>query len=173
MCSLPLASSNSIVWSVSFSVSLPLARIPFNSLRVNPNQQSIVDAGSFALWRRSTAPSEHSRPLHNHLTAVESKGSGCPDAGVDCSPHTSAVLVWCKCVSAMRRMEEQLFCLHSPVLGSEGRKFVFTYPSGFSSRLAGDPTISPRVQKVWPKKSWNQQKKWRQFRNSPANCELR
>lgn len=89
-----------------------------------------------------------SRPLHNHLTAVESKGSGCPDAGVDCSHLTSAVLVWCKCVSAMRRMEEHLFCLHSPVIGAEGRKFVLTYPSGFSSRLAGDPTISPRVQKV-------------------------
>lgn len=109
---------------------------------------SVVDAGSFAAWRRSAAPSEHSRPLHNHLTAAESKGSGCPDAGVDCSHLTSAVLVWCKCVSAMRRMEEHLFCLRSPVLGSEGRKFVFTYPSGFSSRLAGDPTISPRVQKV-------------------------
>lgn len=39
MCSLPLASSNSIVWSVSFSVSLPLTRIQFNSLRVDPHQQ--------------------------------------------------------------------------------------------------------------------------------------
>lgn len=87
MCSLPLASSNSIVWSESFSVSLPLTRIQFNSLRVDPHQQSVVDAGGFAVWRRSAAPSEHSRPLHNHLTAVESEGSGCPDAGVDCSPR--------------------------------------------------------------------------------------
>lgn len=54
---------------------------------------SVVDAGSCALWGRSAAPSEHSRPLHNHLTAVESKGSGCPDAGVDCS-HLTSVCWW-------------------------------------------------------------------------------
>lgn len=34
-----------------------------------------------------------------------------------------------------------------------------THPSGFSSRLAGDPTISPRVQNIWPKKSWKEGRK--------------
>lgn len=29
-----------------------------------------------------------------------------------------------------------------------------THPRGFSSRLAGEPTISPSVQNIWPRKSY-------------------
>lgn len=35
---------------------------------------------------------------------------------------------------------------------------LYTHPRGFSSRLAGDPTISPRVQNIWPRKSWEQER---------------
>lgn len=52
-----------------------------------------------------------------------------------------------------------------------------SYPRGFSSRLAGDPTISPRVQKVWPRKScrglaWKKnEKKERKKKRPEANPE--
>lgn len=84
-------------------VSLPLILILVNSLRVNPRQQSVVHVWRVVFWC-----SNYRRPLHNHLTAVELKGSSCPDARLGCL----LLQGWCESVSlqfSAWRTEERLF----------------------------------------------------------------
>lgn len=110
MCAHPLASSHSIVWSVSFSVSWsPSPSFWFwLTLWGWTHTSRVLYMFEVLCSGAGSQFSDYSRPLYNHLTAVESKGSGCPDARVDCL----LLQGWCESVSlpfSAWRTEERLF----------------------------------------------------------------
>lgn len=81
-------------------VSLPLVLV--NSLRVNPHQQGVVPVHVWSVLELNSLTTVV------HFIIVESKGSGCSDASVDCLFLQS----WCESVSlhfSAWRTEEHLF----------------------------------------------------------------
>lgn len=86
--------------SVFFCLLVFLPLILVHSLRVN--------LSATCLKPHVLVFSDYSRPLHNHSTAVEAKGSGCPGASVDCL----LLQGWCVPVSLQFyawKTEERLF----------------------------------------------------------------
>lgn len=138
MCSFPLTSSLSIVWSVSFSVSWSPSPSFWFCLTLWGWTHASGVPNMFAAWRsgvRAQLSPNTRRPLHKHLTAVESKGSGCPDAEVDCLQLPPAGLVRACVSTILSMMDGRAFVL--------SHFLVFTPP--YSAQKGGNSSLLTRV----------------------------
>lgn len=153
MCSLPLASLHSTVWSVSSSVSWSPSPSFWFCLTLWGWAHAIrVVHVRTVFWCWSSALSQHRHPLHNHLTAAVSKGSGCPDAWEDsCLQLASAGLVRF-CVSIFLCMKDGWAFVLKHFL-------VFTPP--YSAQKGGNSSLLTRV--VFPVG-------WLAIQQSPQEC---